>query len=54
MYHPLAAGFYSTTSGTAEVVRNAQGAPFQINSEEELQDYLESSTVKGGFPARTS
>ncbi len=51
MYHPLAAGFYSTTSGTAEVVRNAQGAPFQINSEEELQDYLESSTVKGGFPA---
>ena len=50
MYHPLAAGFYSTTSGQAKVVRNAGGKPFSINSEEELQDYLSSSTV-AGFPA---
>lgn len=50
MYHPLAAGFYSTTSGQSKVVRNSGGKPFSINSEEELQDYLSSSTVSG-FPA---
>jgi len=51
MYHPLAAGFYSTTNGLAKVVRNVGGKPFSINSEEELQQYLSSSTVGGNFPA---
>lgn len=50
MYHPLAAGFYSTTNGQSKVVRNSGGNPFSIDSEEELQQYLSSSTV-GGFPA---
>ena len=50
MYRPLAAGFYSTTSGEAKVVRNSGGKAFSINSEEELQEYLSASTV-AGFPA---
>ena len=51
MYHPLAAGIYSTTNGLAKVVRNAGGKQFSINSEEELQEYLASSTIGGTFPA---
>ena len=51
MYHPLAAGIYSTTNGLAKVVRNEGGKQFSINSEEELQEYLASSTIGGTFPA---
>ena len=49
MYHPLAAGFYSSTSGMAKVIRNSDGEPFSISSEEELQQYLSSTSV-AGFP----
>lgn len=51
MYHPLAAGIYVTTNGLAKVSRNVGGKPFSINSEEDLQEYLSSSTVGGTFPA---
>ena len=50
MHHPLTAGLYSTETGKGVVVRNAEGKHFTINSEEELQKYLTSSTING-FPA---
>ena len=50
MYHPLTAGVYSSETGKGFVTRNVNGKPFQLNSEEELQNFLRSATVSG-FPA---
>ncbi len=51
MHHPINTVLYFTSGEKPKLVRNiTEKTPFVISSEEELQDYLASSTVDG-FPA---
>lgn len=51
MHHPISIGQYYTRSGKPEIIRNDEfGNPVEINSEEELQNFLSSGYYSKKFP----